>query len=253
MGRNQRTVITGANSGIGLALLEQSIENEHDIIAVDLNTDSIQSRFSQNEKLQFIDADLSTQTGSDFLFTKIALRWDSCDLFFANAGFAYFENLSSRAEPDWLRNEKIFSLNTLSPIYSWQKLKQLNKDHPFRIVMTSSAMAYLGLPGYALYSATKAALHSFAETQKWESTTKREIVLVYPIATRTEFFRSAGSKTPFPSQTAETVARSVFSGLRKNKTRIYPSFIFRIFWCTSQWLSFLPSIYLKIEAKKIPK
>ena len=34
MGRNQRTVITGANSGIGLALLEQSIENEHDIIAV---------------------------------------------------------------------------------------------------------------------------------------------------------------------------------------------------------------------------
>ena len=108
MGRNQRTVITGANSGIGLALLEQSIENEHDIIAVDLNTDTIQSRFSQNEKLQLIDTDLSTQTGSDLLFTKIALRWDSCDLFFANAGFAYFENLSSRAEPDWLRNEKIF-------------------------------------------------------------------------------------------------------------------------------------------------
>ena len=51
MGRNQRTVITGANSGIGLALLEQSIENEHDIIAVDLNTDTIQSRFSQNEKV----------------------------------------------------------------------------------------------------------------------------------------------------------------------------------------------------------
>jgi short-subunit dehydrogenase len=173
MGRNQRTVITGANSGIGLALLEQSIENEHDIIAVDLNTDTIQSRFSQNEKVQFVDTDLSTQTGSDFLFTKIALRWDSCDLFFANAGFAYFENLSSQTEPDWLRNEKIFSLNTLSPIYSWQKLKQLNKDHPFRIVMTSSAMAYLGLPGYALYSATKAALHSFAETLKWESTSNR--------------------------------------------------------------------------------
>jgi short-subunit dehydrogenase len=252
MGRNQRTVITGANSGIGLALLEQSIENEHDIIAVDLNTDTIQSRFNQNEKLQFIDTDLSTQTGSDLLFTKIALRWDSCDLFFANAGFAYFENLSSRAEPDWLRNEKIFSLNTLSPIYSWQKLKQLNKHHPFRIVMTSSAMAYLGLPGYALYSATKAALHSFAETQKWESTSKQKIVLVYPIATRTEFFRSAGSKAPFPSQTAETVARSIFSGLEKNKTRIYPSFIFRIFWLTSQWLPFLQTIYLKIEARKVP-
>ena len=52
-------------------------------------------------------------------------------------------------------------------------------------------------------------------------------------------------------ETAETVARSIFSGLEKNKTRIYPSFIFRIFWLTSQWLPFLQTIYLKIEARKV--
>lgn len=64
-------------------------------------------------------------------------------------------NLSLQAEPDLQRNEKIFSLSTLSPIYSWRKIKQLNKNHLFCIIMTPPAMVHLGLPGYALYSATK--------------------------------------------------------------------------------------------------
>jgi short-subunit dehydrogenase len=251
MHKPQRVVITGANSGIGLALIEQSIERGDDIVAVDLKTDILTLRYSHHDNLHNIQLDLSNSNGIDTLFDFLNEHWGYCDIFFANAGFAYYENIANQVQPDWKRNERIFSLNTLSPIYSWQKLQQLNSGRPAKIVMTASAMAHIGLPGYALYSATKAALHSFASTQRWESTQPSEIVLVYPIATRTNFFNSAGSKPPFPSQSTQTVAKKIFKGIDKNKQRIYPSLLFTIYWRLAQWFPFLATIYQKIEAKRI--
>jgi short-subunit dehydrogenase len=251
MNKPQRVVVTGANSGIGLALIEQSIERGDDIVAVDLKTDTLTLRYSHQANLHNIQLDLSKPEGIDTLFDFLNEHWGYCDIFFANAGFAYYENFANQALPDWKRNEKIFSLNTLGPIYSWQKLTQLNSGRSAKIVMTASAMAHIGLPGYALYSATKAALHSFVNTQQWESTQPTGIVMVYPIATRTDFFNSAGSKAPFPSQSTQTVARKILKGLDKNKQRIYPSILFKIYWRLAQWFPFLTTIYQKIEAKKI--
>lgn len=60
----------------------------------------------------------------------------------------------------------------------------------------ASGMAFLGIPGYALYAATKAALHRFADSYRWQMDGHRKLTLVYPIATRTAFFRAAGKGIP---------------------------------------------------------
>lgn len=222
---HKNILITGASSGIGLEIVKLLLGFPCKIIAVDIHP--LPENLLSQEKVYFLQADLSQKEYLDLLFEKLESNFDKIDVFIANAGFAYYEKLQ---EPDWEHLEKIFALNVFSPIYSLLKMQKSNPKVVFCI--TASAMAKMGLAGYSLYSATKAALDRFAEAFRLENPHFR-LVLVYPIATRTHFFENAG-KAPlyFPSQGASKVAFSILKGIAKDKRKIYPSLLFRIgfFW-----------------------
>lgn len=78
-------------------------------------------------------------------------------------------------------------------------------------------------------------------------------MIVYPIATRTQFFDSAGKKVPvpFPSQTAETVAKQIVKGILSDKKEVFPSFLFRFIQILDRFLFFPLKIYQKMEAVKL--
>ena len=111
---------------------------------------------------------------------------------------------------------------------------ELNNNRPYKVVITASAMGHWALPGYALYSSTKAALHSFATSYRMQLDDPAKLMLVYPIATRTNFFERAGedskqiAPTPFPSQTPDYVAKQIIEGIKADRKAVYPSIIFRI-------------------------
>lgn len=214
-------LVTGASSGIGLEMVKLLLDFPCKIIAVDIHP--LPESLLVQGKVYFLQADLSQKEHLDLLFEKLASDFDKIDVFIANAGFAYYEKLQ---EPDWGHLEKIFALNVFSPIYSLLKIQKSNLQVVFCI--TASAMAKMGLAGYSLYSATKAALDRFAEAFRLENPHFR-LVLVYPIATKTHFFENAG-KAPlyFPSQEASRVALSILKGIAQGKSKIYPSFLFRL-------------------------
>ncbi|QNU68905.1 SDR family oxidoreductase [Ruminiclostridium herbifermentans] len=82
------------------------------------------------------------------------------DIFFANAGFAYYEKI---AKPDYQHIEDIYKVNVFAPLYICEKMYELNKDRDYKVVITSSAMGMLSLLGYALYLSTKAAMKLLSE------------------------------------------------------------------------------------------
>jgi short-subunit dehydrogenase len=95
-------------------------------------------------------------------------------------------------------------------------------------VITASAMAKTGMPNYAMYAATKAALDRFADCFRFEHQPACHLMLVYPIATKTDFFNGQDlSKIPWPSQSPQKVAQSILKGVSQKKTSVYPSFLFR--------------------------
>ena len=57
------------------------------------------------------------------------------DLFIANAGFAYYEKIE---KPDWDHLTRIYQLNVFSAIYATEKMQDLNKGRPYKVVMTAS-------------------------------------------------------------------------------------------------------------------
>jgi short-subunit dehydrogenase len=243
--RGKNVIITGASSGIGREVLSLLLEEQCHILAAARNIDKIGI---SHPNLHLYKCDVSTSDGVDSLFEQAVKDLGTIDLFYANAGFAYYENLEN---PDWEHIRKIYGTNFESVVYSAEKMKLLHGKTPYNFVVTASGMSFLPLPGYALYSSTKTALKGFADAYRWELERGQHIQLVYPIATRTNFFKQAGdSPVPWPSQDSKTVAKSVVRGIKANRKGIFPSKLFYITIVVGKFLPFVNKLYCKAQKRK---
>ncbi|TAF64820.1 MAG: SDR family NAD(P)-dependent oxidoreductase [Cytophagales bacterium] len=235
----QNIILTGAASGIGQALLHLLCQYDCTLIANDLQSVALPN--AAKAKIITHQGDVSTAEGIDALFEFALQHCTTIDIFIANAGFAYYEMVSAKA--DWQHIEKIFALNVFSPLYSLQKMKQYNTNRKYYVLATASAMAHLGVPGYAFYGATKAALARFWDSYRYEKSDQGKLGLVYPIATRTAFFDKAGKgntvPVPFPSQTAQQVAKAMLYAIKHDRAAIYPSWLFRFLRLPHQWYAWI--------------
>jgi short-subunit dehydrogenase len=247
---NSRIVLTGAASGIGLAVLEELLGFDCKIIAADRNAAQLEKiTLSHPDRITPFVGDISNPDQVDQLFSFAQTVYGSIDLFIANAGFAYYEKLNGA---DWLHLEQIFRTNTLSPVYSLLKMQEMNPGKPWKTVMISSAMAEWAVPGYTVYGATKAALLRFADGYRFDNP-GNNLMVVYPIATRTKFFETAGKRIPvaFPVQSAQSVARKIVSGIRQDRRKVYPSPLFRLILSFNRILPFIKPAYQAIEFRKL--
>jgi NAD(P)-dependent dehydrogenase (short-subunit alcohol dehydrogenase family) len=90
---HKNIILTGAASGIGRVLLNQLVNFEGvRILAVDLHNVECTS-----EKVLHYTCDLSQQTEIDKMFAFAVTQFQTIDIFIANAGFAYYEQIS---QPD---------------------------------------------------------------------------------------------------------------------------------------------------------
>lgn len=216
--RSKKIILTGASSGIGRALLEELIEFENvKIVAVARNISNIPAI---RDTVYPFSSDVSTKEGVDNVFSYAQNIYGDTDIFIANAGVAYLEKLQT---PDWEHINHIFSLNVFSPIYSLERLISENNS-PKTFISIISGVALVSLPGYTLYCSTKAALHHFSETFRYEQNSQLRIMSVYPVATRTDFFDKAAKKAnaplPFPQQSVKTVSRKIVQGIIKGKKKV---------------------------------
>ncbi len=258
-----RIVLTGAASGIGLALLRRLAERRVQVLAVDLNASALQAACSAAGSLAAPPngqsaaqitpylADMGQPEAIDQLFEAALSQFGGIDLFIANAGFAYFEELS---QPDWAHLERIYRVNTLAPLYILEKMQALPHDRPHKVVITASAMAHLAVPGYAAYASTKAAVHRFADAYRWQMQDPRQLLLVYPIATRTGFFRAAGGEgtpLPWPSQSAPAVAAAILHGIQHDHRVVYPSRTFQLVMLLNHFLPLMHPLIQAIEQYRL--
>jgi short-subunit dehydrogenase len=253
--QNARIILTGAASGIGAALVARLAGIPCAVVAADCDAPCLAETLARLPTtpaavVPFV-GDMGKREDVDALFDAAVERMGGVDLFIAAAGFAYYERL---VRPDWEHIEAIFRVNAVSPIYCVEKMAELNGDRPHRTVIVASAMSRLAIPGYALYSGSKAALHRFTEAYRLEVPDRAAVSLVYPIGTRTRFFTNsnghAPAPLPWPTQSAERVADAILSGIERDARAIYPSFLFRLTLAVDRVLPFTRRIEQKIEGRR---
>jgi short-subunit dehydrogenase len=240
----KKIIVTGAASGIGRELVVKLAEIDCEVAAVDRNLPLLLEVCAElrekQARVQPFECELSDPAQVDQLFKQVLQDFGAVDILIANAGFPYYEII---AEPDWGHIARIFEVNVFSPIYAAEKMKALYPNGGYKIAFTVSAMAKFGLPGYALYGASKAALDRFAEVYRFELPDQSSLMLTYPIATLTGFFDEASEKTapvPWPSQSSELVATAILAGIRADRKTVFPS---KLFWLVWRLGAVIPGLY----------
>lgn len=218
-------VVTGAASGIGKAVVLELLKYDVKILAVDRENKEM---IPKDENVVPLICDVSTKKNVDYIFHEALNKLGSIDIFIANAGFGYLEKLDGA---DWDCMDYIFKTNIYSPIYSFEKMMEINKGKKSQTIVVGSAVGKFPMPGYTLYSTTKYALNGFAKNYNYEKNDNNLLSMVYPVGTDTNFFyAAAGHKSnpvlPKPFQSAEKVAKSIIKGIQYDLKWIYPSKMF---------------------------
>jgi len=160
-------VITGGNSGIGLATAKLFQAEGATVIVTARNQKRLEeSREEVGEGIDIIQADVSKVKEIDNLFQTVGEKYGHIDILFANAGVAFFAPLDIIDER-FVDHQ--FDINFKGVLFSVQKaLPFLRKGGS--ILLNTSVVNSKGMPNTSVYAATKAAVRSLARTLAAELT-----------------------------------------------------------------------------------
>ena len=248
---NKKIVLTGADSGIGYEVLKLlAAEKSNKIFAVDLNMNKMHT---VSDNVIPFQCDVSSKENVDLIFEKAIKALGEIDIFYANAGYPYYELFDY---VDWERTERMFRTNVFSPIYSYQKYVEYLNGREGHYAITVSAIGKMAMPGFTTYSASKFAMEGFQQGIRFELPKNVKLTCLYPIATDTNFFAAANKETferPFPVQSPAVVAKKMVKGLEKGKKSVNPSFLFTLSGVLFAIIPPVKKIYLMLEKNKLKR
>lgn len=154
-------VITGGNSGIGLAAAKRFVEEGAYVFITarrQAELDKAASLIGKN--VTAVAGDLSTLEDIDRIATAVKDGKGVVDIVVSNAGLTEQGSIDSLTPAHF---DKVFNLNAKAPVFLVQKLLPL-MTRGGSIILVGSAMHVMGIPGHTAYAATKAALRSYTRT-----------------------------------------------------------------------------------------
>ncbi|KAJ2892646.1 hypothetical protein MKZ38_009490 [Zalerion maritima] len=192
----KNVLVTGATSGLGLALAEKMIEVGCFVIAVARREDRLKALAEKHgaDKVAAEPFDMTNLDGMPAWVEKMTKTYPKLDSIVLNAGIQRsikFTQPSSISLP--LVNQEIIT-NYTSPltmsILFLPHLQSLSPA-PASIILVSSGLAFVPMPRCASYCATKAAIHSLAWTMRYqlsadEGSKHVKVVEIIPPAVKTE-------------------------------------------------------------------
>jgi NAD(P)-dependent dehydrogenase (short-subunit alcohol dehydrogenase family) len=170
-------LITGGNSGIGLATAKQSVnEGAYVFITGRRNSELAAAVKEIGGNVTGVQGDVSNLGDLDRLFAQIKREKGKLDIVFANAGVAEVSLLGKITEEHY---DSIFNINVKGVVFTVQKALPLMPDGA-SIILNASIVASKGLSANGVYSATKAAVRSFART--WTTDLKERRIRVNAVS-----------------------------------------------------------------------
>ena len=154
-------LITGGNSGIGLATAKEFVNEGAYVFVTGRRHPELAAAVKEiGRNVSGVRGDVSNLADLDRLFAEIKREKGKLDVVFANAGGAKFAPLGKITEEHF---DSVFNSNVKGLLFTVQKALPLMPDRA-SIILNASIVASKGSPQWSVYSATKAAVRSFART-----------------------------------------------------------------------------------------
>jgi 3-dehydrosphinganine reductase len=231
--KDKVVIITGGSSGIGLALANEFVMQQAQVVLIARDEEKLQTakkllETASSMKVSVIAADVSNNESISAAINTIADTFGRIDLLINNAGVTTCGRFADQPVEDL---EKCIFINYLGCVYAskaaWAWLKQSKGQLSF----VSSVAGYVGLIGYSSYAPAKFALTGLAQCLRMEGVRDEiKISIIYPPDTNTPM-REYEVQHTLPECLAlsknikaiepEKVAKIYIDGLQKNKFEIY--------------------------------
>lgn len=154
-------LITGGTSGIGLATAKVFVHEGATVFITGRRERELEEAVKEiGRSVTGVQGDVAKVDDLDRLFARIQREQGGLDIVFANAGVAQYASLGTITEAHY---EAIFDTNVKGLLFTVQKALPLLRDGG-SIILNASIVASKGLPANSVYSASKAAVRSFART-----------------------------------------------------------------------------------------
>jgi len=160
---NNTILITGGATGIGLALAEEFLSHDNEVIICGRREEKLREAKEKNPKLHTIQCDLS-KANERIKFTNSVLHdFPNLNILINNAGIQQYLKFLGEIPEQKIENE--ISTNITAPIHlSSLFIPHLLKMKESAIMNVTSGLAFVPIANAPVYCATKAALHSFTMT-----------------------------------------------------------------------------------------
>jgi NAD(P)-dependent dehydrogenase (short-subunit alcohol dehydrogenase family) len=154
-------VITAATSGMALATARVFVNQGAYVFITGRRQDKLDEAVAAiGRNVTGVQGDASNQADLDRLYETVQREKGKIDILFASAGFGEFAKIGEITEEHF---DKTFALNVRGTLFTVQKALPLFTDGG-SIILNGSIAGSKGFPSFSVYSASKAAVRSFART-----------------------------------------------------------------------------------------
>ena len=154
-------VVTGGNSGIGLATARRFVAEGAYVFITGRRQAELDAAVKLiGKNVTGVQGDVSNLADLDKLYSTVKQQKGRLDIVFANAGGGVFAPLGAITEEQF---DKTFNSNVKGLLFTVQKALPLMVEGG-SIILNASIVSIKGMPAFSVYSATKAAVRSFARS-----------------------------------------------------------------------------------------
>jgi NAD(P)-dependent dehydrogenase (short-subunit alcohol dehydrogenase family) len=176
-------VITGGNSGIGLAAAKRFVAEGAEVFVTGRRQGELDKAVEAiGSGATAVRGDVSNLDDLDRLFATVRAERGRIDILFANAGLGAMAPIGDISEASF---DQVFDVNVKGTLFTVQKALPLMGTGG-SIILTGSTTGSMGTPAFSVYSATKAAIRNFARSWALDlKTTGIRVNVLSPGATAT--------------------------------------------------------------------
>jgi uncharacterized oxidoreductase len=192
-------LITGGGSGIGRGLAEALHKLGNQIVISGRRKEALRETTEANHGMRAIPVDMESPNSIHFLANEVVAEFPALNVVINNAGIMRAEKVLAQ-QHDLCDAESIVVTNLLGPIrLTAALLPHLNKQPHATIINVTSGLAFLPLVFTPTYCATKAALHSYTESLRYQlRSTKIEVLELAPPYVQTHLMDGADDPRAMP-------------------------------------------------------
>src|SRR5579864_8595039 len=218
-----RTVlITGGSAGIGLAFALKFLELGNEVIVTGRRQAVLDQVKAKYPKLYTIQSDVADPAQIAALAARVKPNFPKLDVLMNNAGIMLYKNLKAPAA-DLAGLMAEMNVNVGGVITTTSAFIDILRANKGTVINTSSALAFVPLPSAPIYSATKAAIHSYTQSLRFQlEETGVEVIELMPPGVKTDMTVELAEAGGVSVITTDELVKQSFAALKAGAVEIRP-------------------------------